>query len=139
MALIRFFSRARLKAVKQVVGFDALALAAADFDVRLLRVLGGNFVAEFLCAARSERDDVVRKVLQIVSLLRMTERAKARDDDLLRIRLPRINHVEDLARVAECGCVRVTRDAAGYPDLASVPLLVERFVVEIAREETKLP
>ncbi len=70
VALVNFLSRACLEPVEQIVGFHALALAPAHFDVGLLRVLGGNFVADFLRAARRERDDVVREVLQIVGLLR---------------------------------------------------------------------
>ena len=65
VALIHFLARAGLEAVEQVVGFHALALAAADFDVRLLRVLRGNFVAQFLGAARRERDHVVGEMLQM--------------------------------------------------------------------------
>src|SRR5208282_2347722 len=100
VALINFLPRAGLKAIEEVVGLHALALASADFDVGFLSVFGRNFVAEFLSAARSERDDVVGEVLQIVGLLRVTERAKARDDDLLGICLPGINDVENLVRVA---------------------------------------
>ena len=48
VALVDFLPRACFEPVEQVVRFHALALAAAHFDVRLLRVLGGNFVAEFL-------------------------------------------------------------------------------------------
>ena len=142
VALINFLPRACLEPVEQVVGFHALALAAADFDVRFLGILGRNFVAHLLCAARGERDDVVREMLQIVGLLRMTEGAKARDDNLLRIRLPRVNDVEDFVRVAECGRVRVSR-SSGFarrdPRLVAIGMLVKAAIVEIAAEQAEFP
>ena len=87
MARIRFLARCRFQLVDQVVRFYALALAAAHFDVGFLRVFRRNLVAHFERAARRERNDVVCKMLEVIGLFRVAQRAQPRDDDLLRISL----------------------------------------------------
>ncbi len=52
MTRVHFRLRALFEPVEEVVGFHALAFAAADFDVGFLGVFLGNFVAHFAGAAR---------------------------------------------------------------------------------------
>ena len=139
MPRVHFLARACFELVEQVVGFHALAFAAAHFDVGFLGVLGGNFVAHFEGAARRERDDVVGKMLQMIGLLVVSQRAQARDDHLLRIRLPGVDHVEHFVRVAECWRARIVALAGGDPGLVAVRMLVKAPVVEIAVEQAEFP
>ncbi len=75
--------------VDQVVGLDAEALAAADFDVGLLLVFFGDVVAEFDGAARRERDHLVAEVGVVVGLLGVAHAAQRLDDVGLRVGLAR--------------------------------------------------
>ena len=139
MARVHFLARARFELVDQVVRLHALALAAAHFDVRPLGVFGRNFVAHFEGAARRERHHVVGEMLQVVGLFGVSQRAQRRHHHLLRIRLPRIDHVEHFVRVAEGRGARIAPDSArGRPDLVAVGMLVETAVVEIARRAGRI-
>ena len=93
MALVHLGARGGFETVEQIVRLHAQTLSAADFDVRLLRVFLAQRVAEFSGAARRERDNLVGKMNRAVGLLLEAERAKARDDDVLQIGLPRIDDV----------------------------------------------
>ena len=107
MALIHFGARGGFQAVEQIVGFYAQALAAADFDVRFLRVFLAQRVAEFGGAARRERHNFIGKMNRAVGLFFEAERSKPRDDDILQIRLPRIDDVVHDGGVSESGRARI--------------------------------
>ena len=47
MALIHFRARSRFQLVQQIVRLDAQSLAAADFNVRFLRIFLAQRVAQF--------------------------------------------------------------------------------------------
>ena len=70
LARVHFGSRGGNQLVDQVVGLDAEALAAADFDVRPAAILFGNVVAKFHRAARRERDHLVAEVRVVIGLRR---------------------------------------------------------------------
>ena len=106
VALIHFGARGGFQAVEQIVGFHAEAFAAADFDVRLLRVFLAQRVAEFGGAARRERHNFVGKMNRAVGLFFVAERAQARGHDILQIRLPRVDHVVHDRGAAKCGRAR---------------------------------
>ena len=109
MPRIHFLARARFQLVEQVVRLHALALAPAHFDVRPLGVLRRNFVAHFDRAARRERHHVVGEMLQVVRLFGVAQRAQRLHHHLLRIGLPRVDHVVHFLRVAEVRALRARR------------------------------
>ncbi len=90
--------------VDQVVGLDAEAFAAADFDVGAFLVFGGDVVAEFDGAARRERDHLVAEVRVVVGLVGVAHAAQGLDDVGLRIGLARVDDVVDGVAPPKCGC-----------------------------------
>ncbi len=71
--------------VEEVVGFDAEALAAADFDVGLGAVFVADGVAEVDGAAGREGDHLVAEVGVVVGGFGVAHAAKGRDDVVLRV------------------------------------------------------
>ena len=78
-------------------------------------------------------------MFQVVGFFGVPERAQARDHHLLRIRLPRIDHVEHFMRVAERGRAGIVRFRIGGPDFVAVGMRVEAAVVKIAAEQAEFP
>ena len=78
-------------------------------------------------------------MFQVIGFLVVSQGAQARDDNLLRISLARVNHVEDIVRVAERGGAGVIAIAGSDPGFVAVGMLVKTLVVKIAVEETELP
>ena len=109
VARVHFGARGGFQAIEQVVGLDALSLAAADLDVGLARVLLGERVAHFGGAARRERHHLVGKVSGARGLVVEAERAQAGDDHVLQVRLARVNHVEYFGAAAEGRARRLRR------------------------------
>ncbi len=134
VALVHFGPRGGFQAVKQIVRFHAQPLAAADFHVRLLRFFLAQCVFKLGGATRRKRYDLVGKVNRAISLLVETQRTKSRDDDVLQIRLSRINDVVNQGSVSEGG--RIGRAAArnAGPKRLAVRVGVELFVLEITAE-----
>ena len=89
--------------VEEVVGFDAEALAAADFDVGLASVFVADGVAEFDGAARGEGDHLVAEVGVVVGGFGVAHAAKRGDDVVLRVVLAGVDDVVDVVGVAEEG------------------------------------
>ena len=139
MALVHFLPGTGDQAVDQIVGFHALAFAAAHFDVGLFRVLGRNFVAELLGAARRQRDHIVGEMLQPIGLFGVAERAESLLDDLLRVRLARIDDVVHLMGVAEFRGARLVGCGIRHPSFMAVGMTVKLVVVKIAAEQTEFP
>src|SRR6185437_1478313 len=93
VARIDFNAGGGFELIDQVVRLHALTFSTAHFDVRLLFVFLGNFVAHFLRATRRERDYVVSEMLQVIGLFGVSEGAQPLRDDALRVRLAVINDV----------------------------------------------
>ena len=124
--------------VEEVVGFDAEALAAADFDVRFAAVFVADGVAEFDGASRGEGDHLVGEVGVVVGGFGVAHAAEGGDDVILRIVLARVDDVVDVVGVAE---EWVRGFAVDGGDPAGVRwVLVEFCVAEVfAGEEAELP
>src|SRR5262249_46599427 len=125
--------------VEQIVGFYAVAFAAADEDVGLLRVFFGNFVAQLSRATRREGHQAVSKMLQAAGLLRVSERVQAGYDYLLGINLARIDHGEDIVGVAERGRAGIVAVTGGNPGFVAIGMGVKTAVVKIAAEQSEFP
>ena len=89
-----FFQGARFHLIQQIVRLHPLAFAPAHFDIRPLGVFLRNFVAHLDRATRRQRHHVVREMLQMIGLIGVSQRAQRRHHHFLRIRLPRIDHIE---------------------------------------------
>src|SRR5580700_4425787 len=78
-------------------------------------------------------------MFQAVGLFGVAEGSQSCRDHLLRIRLPRIHHVEDFVGVAERRRACVATLACGDPGFVAIGMRVKALVVKIAVEEAELP
>ncbi len=85
--------------VEEVVGLDAEALAAADFDEGFGAVFVADGVAEVDGAARREGDHLVAEVGVVVGGFGEAHAAEGRDDVVLRVVLARVDDVVDVRRL----------------------------------------
>jgi DNA-binding phage protein len=89
LARVDFGARGGDELVDEVVGLDAEALAAADFDVGRALSSSETSVAKLLRAARRERDHLVAEVGVVIGLLGVAHAAQGLDDVGLRVGLAR--------------------------------------------------
>ena len=126
--------------IEEVVGLDAEALAAADFDVGFRAVLFADGVAEFDGAARGEGDHLVAEVGVVVGGLGEAHAAESCDDVVLRIVLAGVDDVVDVRRRGRRRGERVSLVATVEIQQVWVGVLVEFRVAEVfAGEEAELP
>ncbi len=125
--------------VEEVVGFDAVAFAAADLDEGAELVFVGERVAEVDGAARSHGDHLVAEVGVVVGGFGEAHASEGGDDVVLRVVLAGVDDVVDGVGAAEGGGGGIARACGGDP--AGVGgVLVEFGVAEVfAGEQAELP
>ena len=78
-------------------------------------------------------------MFQVVGFFVVSEGAQPGDDNLLRVGLARIDHVENIVRVAEGRGAGVVAVAGGDPGFVTVGMFVKTAVMKIAVEQAELP
>jgi hypothetical protein len=101
VASVDFGLRGGDEFIEQVVGLDAVALAAADFDERAGQVFGGECVPEIDRAPRGHGDHLVAEVGVMVGGFGEAHAAECGDDVILRVVLARVDDVVDGVGPAE--------------------------------------
>jgi hypothetical protein len=127
-AELDLLGRFRDEAVDQVVGLHAEAFPTRHLDEGACAVLLGELDAERLGRGRRERDHLVREVRGASGELGESRAPHGFLDDLLRIRLPHVDHVDDARGVAE------TPAGGGVRARFVVPCPVKRRLA-VGREE----
>src|SRR5271157_2586808 len=138
MAAVHFTLGRGNQRVEQVVCLHAESLATRDLDVRFAAIFLANLVAQLHGAARRERDHLIGEMSVVRSLLRIAEQPDGLDDGVLRIALPRVDHVVDGCHAAKMRMVSLAvlgRD----PHIMPVGIAIEPAIAEVAPEEAELP
>ena len=112
VSLLDFDERARFELIDQIVSLDAETFAPAHLDVRPRAILFAQLDPELFTSRGRQRHHLVTEVHARVLADLRHDRSNAARDDLLRIRLPRIDHVVDRHAAAEMrtissGCFRL--------------------------------
>ena len=115
VARIHFGARCRFQSIEQVVGLHSQSLAPAHFHVRLARLLFRERVSHLRGATRRKRHHVIRKMDRTRGLFLKTQRAQPGHNDVLQIRLPRIDDVVHDRRHARTPARPVRRHRPRWP------------------------
>ncbi len=126
-----------LEPVEKVVGLDAQALASRHLEEGSVLFLLRRGVAEFLQAVGGEGDHLIGEMDGLRGLGRKPEGPQPLDDDLLKIGLPGVDDIVDLAGLSEAGDGRAG-DVRRYPE-GPVAVDSEWLIIEIPAEEAEFP
>lgn len=129
----------RFETVDQVIGFDAKAFAARHLDECAFAVFVRQLETKLLSRRRRQCDHLVSKMHARLFTTLRRDRCNAFFDDLLRIRLTRVDDVIYRLATAEMGVLFVVRVGGRDPKLLAVGVGVKQFVVEIKAQDAEFP
>ena len=136
---VHFPPRCRLQFIEQIVRLHSLSLAPAHLHVRLAHLFFRELVSHLRGATRRKRHHVIRKMDRTRGLFLKTQRAQPGHNDVLQIRLPRIDHVIHDVGMPELRRARFALIGRAGPQRVAVWIPVESQVSEIAAQQSEFP